>query len=98
MIFLKPIDEHILEEVAAMGVPVLTVEDGTIEGGLGSAVADWFADHGYSVAMKRLGIPDKFITQGTPSELKAICGFDSDGIYRKIEEALTEKSDKNESR
>lgn len=90
MIFLKPLDEVILNEVARLGSPVITVEDGTLEGGMGSAVADWLAAHGYSLSVTRLGIPDKFIAQGTPQQLKAICGFDADGIYRAIV-SLTQK-------
>ncbi|MDE6325344.1 MAG: hypothetical protein K2M02_04140, partial [Duncaniella sp.] len=87
---LKPLDERILDEVAKSGTPVITVEDGTLEGGMGSAVADWLADHGYSLPVTRLGIPDRFIAQGTPRQLKAMCGFDADGIYRTIV-SLTQK-------
>lgn len=84
MIFLKPIDEAILQEVATLNCPVITVEDGTINGGLGSAVAEWLADRGYERSMKRLGIPDKFVAQGTPIQLRKQCGFDADSILDSI--------------
>lgn len=84
MIFLKPIDQSILEEVASKNVPVITVEDGTVDGGLGSAVLEWMADHHYYVSVTRKGIPDRFIPQGSPHELHHLCGYDEDGIYETI--------------
>ncbi len=84
MVFLKPIDEEILAEVAAKGCPVITVEDGTVSGGLGSAVLEWMAEHGHTVSITRLGVPDRFIPQGKPDELKHICGFDTEGIFQTI--------------
>ena len=84
MIFLKPIDEGILEEVAASGMPVITVEDGTVNGGLGGAVAEWFAARGIQRRITRLGIPDRFVTQGTPAQLKKLCGLDSPSILKAI--------------
>ncbi|MDE6207438.1 MAG: 1-deoxy-D-xylulose-5-phosphate synthase [Muribaculaceae bacterium] len=86
MIFLKPLDEQILEEVAAKGCPVITVEDGTIDGGLGSAVSDWFASRGLSTRIVRLGIPDKFIPHATPAQQHKMCGFDSEAILDTIEQ------------
>ncbi len=87
MVFLKPIDTAILEEAARSGAPVITVEDGTVNGGLGGAVAEWFAANAPAVEVTRLGIPDRFITQGTPAELKRLCGYDCDAIY----DAVTSK-------
>lgn len=84
MIFAKPIDEDILAEVAAKNCPIITVEDGTIDGGMGSAVSDWFTSHGIPRTIVRLGMPDKFIPQGTPAQLHAICGYDADGILAAI--------------
>ena len=84
MIFAKPIDEDILAEVAAKNCPIITVEDGTIDGGMGSAVSDWFTSHGIPRTIVRLGMPDKFIPQGTPAQLHAICGYDTDGILAAI--------------
>ncbi len=87
MVFLKPLDTAILEEAARSGAPVITVEDGTVNGGLGGAVAEWFAAIAPAVEVTRLGIPDRFITQGTPAELKHLCGYDCDAIY----DAVTSK-------
>ena len=84
MIFLKPLDEAILQEVAALDCPVITVEDGTVNGGLAGAVAEWFADKGYDRSIKRLGIPDKFVAQGSPAQLRKLCGFDADAILDAI--------------
>lgn len=91
MIFLKPIDEDILNEVAAMGCPIITVEDGTVEGGLGSAVADWMAEHGFARTVRRLGIPDEFIPQGSPAQQHEIAGFDTDSIARNLIEITKTK-------
>lgn len=84
MLFLKPIDENILKEVAEKGCTIITVEDGTTIGGLGSAVSEWMTANGHAPEIVRLGIPDKFVTQGTPSELKQLCGIDSESIYKQI--------------
>ena len=86
MIFAKPLDEEIISEVAALGCPVITVEDGTVDGGMGSPVADRLAGIGHTATVHRMGIPDRFIPQGTPAQLRAMCGFDSESIYNKIVE------------
>lgn len=91
MIFLKPMDENILREVASKDCPIITVEDGTVNGGLGSAVTEWLAQYGYNSRVIRLGIPDKFITHGRPDELKQLCGIDSDGILKTIMEISKNK-------
>lgn len=88
MRFLKPLDEDILRLAAMSGKPVITVEDGTLLGGLGSAVAEWMAANGYPTALYCLGIPDKFIPQGTTAQLKHLAGIDSDAILNKIKEAV----------
>ncbi len=80
MIFLKPIDEDILREVATKYRRIITVENGTIVGGLGSTVMEWMNDNGYSPRIKRVGIPDQFIAQGTVAELHKLCGMDTDSI------------------
>ncbi len=87
MVFLKPLDEDILQEVADKDCPVITVEDGTLSGGLGSAVAEWLTDHGYARRLIRLGLPDRFITQGTPAQLYKLCGLDPESIATAIESA-----------
>ncbi|MDH6353809.1 1-deoxy-D-xylulose-5-phosphate synthase [Dysgonomonas sp. PH5-45] len=81
MIFLKPIDTELLDEVAKNYKKVVTIEYGTINGGLGSAVLEYFSDKQYdSVEVTRIGIPDKFIEHGSMADLNRICGLDSDGI------------------
>ena len=80
MRFLKPLDEEILHEVGKNFKKVVTVEDGVISGGLGSAVLEFFADNGYEVEVKRIGIPNKFVMHGTVPELQQICGMDAQSI------------------
>ena len=84
MIFLKPLDDAILREVAEKGCPIITVEDGVATGGLGSAVAEWMNDNGYHPQIKRIGVPDEFIAQGTVKELHHLCGMDEDAIFDAI--------------
>lgn len=81
MIFLKPLDEDILQEVASRYRRIITVENGTIVGGLGSAIIEWLNDHGHNIRVKRVGIPDCFIAQGTVAQLHKLCGMDVDSIY-----------------
>ena len=84
MIFVKPIDEEILSEAASRYDHIVTVEDGTIVGGLGSAVAEWPACHNCHASLTRLGIPDNFVDQGTVAQLQQLCGIDPDSIYNTI--------------
>ncbi len=84
MRFLKPIDEQLLHQVLKKYKKIITVEDGTIIGGLGSAVLEFMADNNYHLSIKRLGIPDQFIEQGSIEELSKECGFDADGIYEAV--------------
>jgi 1-deoxy-D-xylulose-5-phosphate synthase len=81
MLFLKPIDEELLHDAFRNHSFVITVEDGTVIGGLGSAVLEFMADHNYAAKVKRLGVPDHFIEQGTIAELHKECGFDVEGIF-----------------
>ncbi len=76
MRFAKPIDEMLLHEVFGKFKNVITVEDGCIQGGMGSAVLEFMADNGYQAQVKRLGIPDKYIEHGTQDELYAECHYD----------------------
>ena len=84
MRFLKPLDENLLHQVFQRFDRVITLEDGTINGGLGSAVAEFMAEHGYRAQIVRLGIPDRFIEHGTQRQLYAECGFDEEGIIQCI--------------
>ncbi len=92
MRFAKPIDETLLHEVFAKFNRVITVEDGCIIGGMGSAVVEFMAENGYAAQVKRLGIPDKYIHHGEQKELWADCGFDAAGITSTAKELLAEKS------
>lgn len=91
MIFLKPIDEAILAEVKDKYAHVVTVEDGTIEGGLGSAVSEWLSDKENAPRLTRLGIPDEFVHQGTVAQLKHQCGIDAESIADTICKILNQK-------
>ncbi len=84
MRFVKPIDQKILDEVAAKFYHIITVEDGVIAGGFGSAVLEYFAAKGYIKSVVRLGVPDRFIEHGTQPELFKECGFDVEGICETI--------------
>ena len=82
--FLKPLDEELLEEVAHNYDRILTVEDGIREGGMGSAVLEWMADHHYHSSVVRLGLPDHFVQHGTVEELRRLCGIDTESIAKTI--------------
>ena len=88
MRFVKPLDEKILHEVGKKFEKVITIEDGVIQGGFGSAVLEFFADNGYRVQTKRLGIPDTFVEHGTPDELYSMLGLDTEGIADSIREMI----------
>ncbi len=89
--FAKPIDEALLHEVFSKYKKVITVEDGTIIGGIGSAVLEFMGDHGYSAEVKRLGIPDHFIEHGEQKELYEECGFSPKQIVGTVVELISEK-------
>ena len=82
--FLKPLDEEMLHEIGQRFSRIITVEDGVLKGGMGSAILEFMADNGYKPTVKRLGIPDRFIPHGTVKELWAICGIDEESIYHTI--------------
>jgi 1-deoxy-D-xylulose-5-phosphate synthase len=84
MRFVKPIDENTLHEVGKKYKQVVTVENGTVLGGLGSAVAEFFTTHNYLLPVTRIGIPDKYVEHGSMARLYAECGMDAEGIYAVI--------------
>lgn len=84
MRFLKPIDTNILDKVGREFQKVLTVEDGIINGGFGSAVLEYFADKGYKPDIIRIGLPDEFVTHGTVNELHHLVGIDTAGILNHL--------------
>jgi 1-deoxy-D-xylulose-5-phosphate synthase len=89
MRFAAPLDKETLDSVFRKFKKILTVEDGVLKGGFGSSVIEFMCDNGYTSEVKRLGIPDYFVEQGTPDELYAECGFDSAGIENAIREMLS---------
>jgi len=84
MRFVKPLDEALLHEVFARYSKIVTVEDGCIQGGFGSAILEFMADHHYHAQVVRLGIPDRVVEHGEQLELHAECGFDPEGIKRTV--------------
>ncbi|MCL2073484.1 MAG: 1-deoxy-D-xylulose-5-phosphate synthase [Marinilabiliaceae bacterium] len=86
MRFVKPIDTELLHDVFTNFKKIITVEDGCLQGGMGSAVLEFIADNNYQTTIKRLGIPDNFIEHGTQEELYKVCGIDEDGIIKAITE------------
>jgi 1-deoxy-D-xylulose-5-phosphate synthase len=86
--FVKPLDETLLHEVFQKFDKIITVEDGCIQGGMGSAALEFMADHGYSAKLKRLGIPDRVVEHGEQIELHRECGFDAEGIAKTAREMI----------
>jgi 1-deoxy-D-xylulose-5-phosphate synthase len=96
MRFVKPIDEVMLHEVFSKFKKVITVEDGCIMGGFGSAVIEFMADNKYMSQVTRLGIPDRYVHHGTVEELQAECGFDAASIVETVKELVDyKKADAN---
>lgn len=79
--FAKPLDEELLHRVGSKFRRVVTVEDGVLEGGVGSAVLEFLSDNGYSPSVERLGIGDRFVEHGTVAELRHLCGYDAESIF-----------------
>jgi 1-deoxy-D-xylulose-5-phosphate synthase len=88
MRFVKPLDEKLLSHVAQNYNYIITVEDGCVMGGFGSAVLEYLADKEHNVKVKRLGIPDRIVEHGTQMELHKECGFDPDGIANAVLEMM----------
>jgi 1-deoxy-D-xylulose-5-phosphate synthase len=92
MRFLAPLDTEILHSVFKRFSRIITVEDGVLKGGMGSAVIEFMCDNGYNAEIKRLGIPDYFVEQGTQEELIRECGFDADSIVNAIRKMVGDSS------
>lgn len=88
MRFVKPIDTQILDEVGSRFEQIITVEDGLISGGFGSAVLEYYASVGLPKSIVTLGVPDRFVEQGTQQELYRECGYDVDGICQTVRDCL----------
>ncbi len=89
--FAKPLDEALLHEACKRYEKLVTVEDGTIEGGIGSAILEFMAKHGYKNDIKMLGIPDRLVEHGTPKELQRECGYDAQAIADTVREMMKDK-------
>ena len=85
--FLKPLDDALLHDICQHYERLITLEDGCVQGGMGSAVLEWMNDHGYALPVTRMGIPDEFIEHGTVDELQHICHMDVDSIVAAINQA-----------
>src|SRR5215207_4580533 len=89
--FVKPLDENLLHEALQSYQKIISVEDGTVLGGFGSAIAEFMAAHNYKNDLKILGIPDKVVEHGTPKDLYRECGYDAQAIADAVREMMNEK-------
>ena len=88
MRFVKPLDKELLKEIFQRFSNIITVEDGVIQGGFGSAVLEFMAENGFYAKVKVLGIPDRFIEHGSQDDLYRECGIDAGGIYKAVVKIL----------
>ena len=86
MRFAKPLDEELLHEVFRKFRKIITIEDGTVMGGFGSAILEFMAANGYSATVKILGIPDEVIEHGSPKKLHEDCGYDTSAVIKAARE------------
>jgi 1-deoxy-D-xylulose-5-phosphate synthase len=91
MRFVKPLDQTILSQVGKRFSNIITLEDGVVQGGFGSAILEWLNDNNFTTRVVRLGIPDKFIEHGTPKELYHECGIDAEGISLAVKKIVSPK-------
>ena len=89
--FVKPLDEAMLHEVFANYSKVITVEDGTVVGGVGSAILEFMAKHDYKATLKMLGIPDRIVEHGSQKELHRECGYDTEAIMDAARSLMSEQ-------
>ncbi|MBI5373257.1 MAG: 1-deoxy-D-xylulose-5-phosphate synthase [Sphingobacteriales bacterium] len=89
--FVKPLDEALLHEACQRYEKLITVEDGTVEGGFGSAILEFMNRNGYKNEVRILGIPDRLVEHGTPKELQRECGYDAEGIAETVREMMKDK-------
>lgn len=96
MRFVKPLDEALLHEVFGKFNKIITVEDGTVTGGFGSAILEFMAQHKYNAELRIMGIPDRIVEHGTPKELYHECHYDAPAIAETVREMLKEKVQVNQ--
>ncbi len=85
MIWVKPLDHELLKKIGETHDAIITVEDGAVSGGFGTAVAEWIDANDLKVNVKRLGVADKWIGHGRVDQLRELCGFDAAGIVKTVE-------------
>ena len=95
MRFAKPLDSLLLHEIFGKFSHIITVEDGCVVGGIGTAIAEFMLDNGYSSSIKRLGIPDSYIEHGTQEELHAECKYDANAISKAAQEIIKKSTSKS---
>jgi len=93
MRFVKPLDEVLLHEVFSKFNKVVTVEDGSIIGGFGSAILEFMNEHHYYSALRILGIPDRLVEHGTPKELQQECAYDTEAIKETVRQMMKESTE-----
>jgi len=91
MRFVKPLDEELLHEVFSKYKKIITIEDGTITGGFGSAVLEFMAANKYQAEVVIMGIPDRLVEHGTPKQLYAEIGLDANGIAATVRSMMNVK-------
>jgi len=92
--FVKPLDQELLHEVFTRFKNVITVEDGCLQGGMGSAVLEFMADNGYQTNVTRLGIPDEIVEHGEQPELWSLCGYDTAAIIHTVKQVAVSRPTK----
>ena len=92
--FVKPLDVTMLHDVFTRYNQIITIEDGCLQGGMGSAILEFMADHNYTANVVRLGIPDEFIEHGEQPELWAICGYDTNTIIKTVKKLAVSRTTK----
>lgn len=91
MRFIKPLDKELLHEIFKRFRKIITVEDGVLMGGFGSAVLEFMADNNYKAEVRRLGIPDKFIEHGSQAQQYEYCGFNTDAVISTVRDLMKDK-------
>ena len=91
--FIKPMDTACLENVKNKFSKIITLEEGTINGGFGDGVASWLLENGYSGVLKRLGLPDSFVEHGSRDQILSDLGLDENGLFSSIRKMITIKKE-----
>jgi len=88
--FLKPLDTQLLDEIGKSFDKIITIEDGALMGGMGTAILEYMEDNGWNPRIKRLGLPDQFVPHGSPNELYRLVGLDKDSIKQAVRQLLAD--------